>query len=165
VRLIQLASVSMHVLAAAAWFGSMVFLVVALIPALRDREARERRQLLSGAASRLRRFIWPLFALLAATGVLQLALRGYRWSDVTGPMWEGAAGRALGVKLALVALALAVSAAHDFVVGPRAAAAVEGSPERERARRLAALLGRTAMALAVGIVAAAVVYVRGGIRP
>ena len=164
-RLIQLASVTIHLLAAASWFGAMVFIVAALVPALRGRATPERRQILSAAARRLRALVWPLFALLVATGILQLWLRGYRWPDVAGAMWQGAPGEALAVKLTLFGAALVLAAVHDFVVGPRAAAAAEGSVERERGRRLAGCMGTISMLLAVGILAAAVAYVRGGFSP
>ena len=164
-RLIQLASVTIHLLAAASWFGAMVFIVAALVPAMRGRELAERRQILSAAARRLRALVWPLFALLIATGVLQLWLRGYRWPDVAGAMWQGAPGHALALKLTLFGAALVLAALHDFAIGPRAAAAPEGSRARERGRRLAGLLGRISMLLAVGILAAAVAFVRGGFSP
>ena len=166
-RLLQLASVTVHLLAAAAWFGSMVFLVAVLIPSLRGHAAAERRDLIATTGRRLRALVWVLFALLTATGALQLYLRGYRWPDLAGPIWQGSAGHALAWKLGLFTAALVVGAVHDFRIGPRAAAATlaDGSVSVERSRRLASLLGRLSMLLAVGILAAAVAYVRGGFRP
>ena len=164
-RLLQLASVTVHLMAAAAWFGSMVFLVAVLIPSLRGRAAAERRELVAATGRRLRALAWWLFGILLATGSFQLFLRGYRWPDFAGPMWQGSAGHALACKLGLFAVALGIGAVHDFGFGPRAAQAPAGSVEAERARRVASSLGRLSMLLAVGILAAAVAYVRGGFRP
>ena len=75
------------------------------------------------------------------------------------PGWLGSAfGRTVVLKLAAFALVLMVSAVHDFVVGPRAAAAIErdaASPET------ASLLGRLNALLALALVAIAVALVRG----
>jgi putative copper export protein len=165
VRLLQLSLVTLHVLAAAAWFGAMVFVAASLVPALRRRAAVERAEIIAATGRRLRRLIWVLFGVLTATGVAQLGFRGHTWSDVAGPMWEGSAGRALAVKLALFAAALTVAAWHDFRIGPRAVEPRAAAAGRESSRRLASWAGRLSLLLAAGILAAAVTYVRGGIRP
>jgi putative copper export protein len=164
-RILQLASITVHLLAAAAWLGSMAFLAAVLVPALRGRAAAERRELLAETGLRLRGFVWPSFGLLIVTGVLQLYLRGYRWEDVTGTMWQGPAGHALAVKLSLFALALALAGYHDFGIGPAALALPPGDPRAESLRRRASILGRVVFLLALGIFAAAVTFVRGGLRP
>jgi len=59
---------------------------------------------------------------------------------------------------------LVVSAVHDFSVGPRASVAIQrdpGSPEAERLRRQASLMGRGNVLLALALVAVAVTLVRG----
>jgi putative copper export protein len=162
VRGLYLATVAVHVVAAAVWLGSMAFVAAVLVPALRGREGTLRAALLADTGRRLRAIVWPLYAVLVATGLAQLALRGHRWSDVGGALWEGPAGRTLALKLVLFAVTLAVSAAHDFVLGPRATAAPAGSPASDHGRLCASRLGRVAALLALGIVACAVAYVRGG---
>lgn len=164
-RALQQASIWLHVLAAATWFGAMVFFAAVLVPALRGREESERRSLIDATGRRLRAIVWPLFALLIGTGTAQLWFRGYRWADVSGPMWEGSAGQTLAVKLSLFALALAIAATHDFVVGPSAVAAPASAAGDERRRRMASLAGRISLLLAAAIIAAAVSYARGGIHP
>lgn len=161
-RTLYLASVTVHVVAAAVWLGSMAFVALVLVPALRGREGTVRSELLADTGRRLRALVWPLYGVLVATGVVQLGLRGHRWSDVGGELWSGAAGRTLALKLALFAVTLGVSAAHDFVLGPRATAAAPGSPESAHGRLCASRLGRVAALLALGIVACAIAYVRGG---
>jgi uncharacterized membrane protein len=164
-RALQQASIWVHVLAAATWFGAMVFFAAVLVPALRGREESERRSLIDATGRRLRAIVWPLFALLIGTGTAQLWFRGYRWADLCGPMWEGSAGHTLGLKLALFALALIIAATHDFIIGPSVVAAPASSSDGERRRRLASLAGRVSLLLAASIIAAAVSYARGGIHP
>jgi putative copper export protein len=164
-RILQLASITLHLLAAAAWLGSMAFLASVLVPVLRGRGAAERRDLLAETGLRLRGLVWPSFGLLVVTGVLQLYLRGYRWGDVLGTMWQGPAGHALAVKLSLFALALGLAAYHDFGLGPAALALPPGDPRAEPLRRRASLLGRLVFLLALGIFASAATFARGGLFP
>jgi putative copper export protein len=164
-RILQQTLIWVHVLSAATWFGAMVFFAAVLVPALRGRHESERRPLIDATGRRFRAIVWPLFALLIGTGTAQLWFRGYRWADLSGPMWEGAAGHALAVKLVLFALALTVAAIHDFVIGPGAVASPASAAEGERRRRLASLAGRASLLLAASIIAAAVSYARGGIHP
>ena len=156
-----LASVTLHVVAASIWLGSIAFVSLVLVPATRGKEGSWRRELLDATGRRLRALVWPLYGVLVATGVAQLALRGHRWADLGGDLWKGAAGRTLALKLALFAVTLAVSAAHDFVIGPRAAAAA-GAAAADSGRSSASKLGRLAGLLALAIFVCAVAFVRGG---
>ncbi len=73
-------------------------------------------------------------------------------------------GRALGVKLLLVAVILVFSALHDFLIGPRATAlgrADPTSPEAIRVRRQASWIGRLNLLLGLVVIALGVVLVRG----
>jgi uncharacterized membrane protein len=164
-RALYLVSVTLHVLAASAWLGASVFLAAVLVPSLRGHDRGARAELLAATGRRLRALVWPLFALLVVTGVVQLGFRGYRWADLAGPLWTGPGGVSLAVKLALFAATLVVSGAHDFVLGPRALAAGGDPARRERHRRLASWLGRATLLLAISIFAAAVAFVRGGFAP
>lgn len=164
-RTFQLVSITVHVLAAAAWFGSMVFLAGVLVPGLRGREAADRAELIATTGRRLRALVWPLYAVLALTGATQLWLRGYRWADLAGPLWQGSAGHVLVVKLALFALTLLMAALHDFVLGPRALVDAVGTATALRRRRFARVMGRSILLLAVLLIACGIAYARGGLRP
>ena len=103
--------------------------------------------------------------MLLATGLLNLHFRGWlRWAGVLDDpgFWRTQGGQALGWKLAAVAMMLAVSVAHDFLVGPRAGRAEPGSAEALRLRRRAAVLARLNALLGVVTVAVAVRLARGG---
>lgn len=141
-RTLYLVSVWLHVLAAITWIGGMLFLVLVVVPWIRKMRKGDR-----------------------ATGAALLRETGPRFADFTRPEWlESGFGQAVVTKLGLFAAVLVVSAVHDFSVGPRAALAVErdpASPDAERLRRQASLLGRGNALLALSLVGAAVVIVRG----
>lgn len=164
-RTLYLLSVWLHILAAAVWIGSMVFLAAVLVPTLRRRGDRAlTASLMHGAGLQLRMVGWISFAVLVATGIVNLAYRGYQWADLTGRLWQGGFGRAFTWKMLLFGLVLLLSAAHDFWLGPKAGLAARrgGDPRAaERLRRTASWMGRLNLLLALGIVLFAVFMVRG----
>lgn len=164
-RTVYLLSVWLHIVAAATWIGSMVFLAAVLVPTLRRKGDRAlTSELMQRAGSKLRGLGWVSFGLLLATGMINLAHRGYSWSDLSGRLWQGGPGLAFAVKIALFGVVLALSGLHDFWLGPRAGtAAARPGAERsaERLRRAASWIGRINLLLGVGIVLFAVFMVRG----
>lgn len=161
-RTVQFLLVTIHIAAAAVWLGSMGFLGLILVPELRDREGAPRAELLAAIGRRLRLLAWVLYLVLATTGLLQLWLRGYRFPDLAGPLWQGPAGAALTWKLALFAIVIGLAFWHDFHSGPRALSAETAGRESERRRRAASFAGRLLFLLGLGVVYCAVAYVRGG---
>lgn len=90
----------------------MLFVALVLVPELRGLgDPALRTRLVQAVGRRFRTVGWVGLGLLLATGLLQLASR---------PELLGATR--FHAKLALVALALALSAVHDFFLGPRAGA-------------------------------------------
>lgn len=157
-------NVTLHLLAAFVWLGGLFFLVVAA-PVLRRVEPPALRAALFQRLGRqLRAVGWIAIALLVATGVANLHFRGVLRSDVLldGEFWAGRYGRALAWKLMAVAAIVAVSAVHDFVVGPAAGRLQPASPEAARSRRLAAWLGRLSAVIGILLIYAAVRLARGG---
>jgi len=114
---------------------------------------------------RFRNVGWGCFGLLLITGSFNLWVRGVRWSDFVRAEWlESPFGKTVLVKLGAFLVVLAVSALHDFVVGPRATRAIAAdarSTEAQLERRRASRLGRINVVLALVLVAAGVVLVRG----
>ena len=129
----------LHVLAAMTWIGGMLFISLVLAPVVRglpDPAARAR--LVHEIGVRFRMVGWIALSLLLASGLANLWVRPYLL-DV--PRFH--------VKLGLVVLALALSAVHDFVVGPRA-----GAPGADPAiRRRASWLARMNVIIVLAIVA------------
>jgi putative copper export protein len=158
---LYLISVWLHVLAAAAWTGSLVFVAAVLVPVLRRGDADTRARVFRASGPSMRRLGWGSFAVLLVTGIGNLAGRGYDLADATGRLWWGPFGHALAWKLALFAVVLLLSLVHDLRLGPRAAAVAPGSPEAERLRRAASWIGRVNLLLTLAILFFAVMLVRG----
>lgn len=162
---LYLLSVFLHVVAAAIWVGGIAFLVLVVVPWLRTSGQAVAPSFLRETGLRFRRIGWYCFATLVATGTFNLWVRGVTWASFADPAWLASPfGRAVLAKLGLFACILAVSLAHDFLVGPRATQALasgEPAPTVATLRRRASLLGRMNGLLALAIVLAAVVLVRG----
>lgn len=165
-RLAYLANVYVHILSAMIWIGGSAFIALVLAPLMRRNGGKDNAAL-RAAALRFRTVGWIALASLVATGAGNLAFRGIGFSDLlAGAAFRGSAGHALACKLALVAVMLAISAFHDFRWGPAAVRAMEsdpGSAAALRGRRLAGRVGRLVFLLGLLIVAAAVVFARGGL--
>ncbi len=75
-----------------------------------------QRELFQTIARRFRVVVWIAIAMLLTTGPLLLSQRGLSLSDPAG--WP----KVFSIKLALVSILFALTAAHDLVVGPWVAA-------------------------------------------
>lgn len=160
-------SVYVHILAACAWVGGMAFLVVVIVPLLRGQELSEvAAAFVQRSGERFRTLGWICLGTLVLTGTFNMWFRGIHWADFfDGAFVHNPIARPLALKLLLVAGVLAVSAFHDFYVGPRATRLWKqdpGSDEAKRARKRAALFGRVNGTLSLIIVLLAVFVVRGG---
>lgn len=159
-------SVFVHVVAACAWIGSMVFFAAVVVPVLRRPEhSVSFAPLLRSLGARYRVLGWTCIAVLAATGLSNLALRGLGLDALSsGALWASGFGHALALKLALVALVVLATGTHDVLFGARAMQRVSTdprSPAAVRARRVASWLGRLTLLLSLLVVLAAVWLVRG----
>jgi uncharacterized membrane protein len=164
---LYLLTVWLHILAAIVWIGGMAFLGAVLVPVLRTDEFEHiRTPMLYETALRFRWVGWVTLGVLVVTGFLNVGLRGYPWSAlVSAEFWQSAWGTLLGWKVGLVTIVLALSAVHDFVLGPRTVkvlAETPDAPEAERLRRWSSWMGRLTLLLSLAILALAVALVRGG---
>lgn len=162
---LYLVSVWLHILAATAWIGAMFFLMFVVVPLLRRGDRAQGAAFLSASGPRLRNMGWVAFVVLVVTGTFNLSQRGVTLADFTRPEWTMSAyGRVIMAKLALFAAVVATSAFHDFWIGPRASDAVAhdpNSPASQKLRKTASWMGRANALLALALVAAAVMIVRG----
>ena len=164
-RSLYLLNVTLHLLAALVWLGGMFFIALVGAPVLRRLEpAALRARVFGELGAAFRRVGWIAIAVLLATGALNLRFAGVLRGGALGSaaFWGSPYGRALAWKLAAVAAMLALSAAHDFVLGPRAGRLQPGSPAALRARARAAWLARINALVGLGLVFAAVRLARGG---
>lgn len=161
---IRVALLLVHVLAAIAWIGGMLFLVLVVGPFARAQKPPERVRLFRELGRRFRPVAWVALGLLYLTGIGNVWAMGVSvaalldWSFYQTPF-----GQRLGAKLGFVVVATLVSAYHDFVLGPRASelGARGDSAAYRRLRRLAGVLGRIVFVLAVVIVWLALRLSRG----
>lgn len=129
----------LHVVAAMVWIGGMLFVALVLVPVLRGLpDPALRGRLMRDAGRRFRAVGWIALALLLASGL------GNLWARpdlLQAPRFQW--------KLGLVVLALALSALHDFVLGPRA-----GRPGADPALRVrASWMARVNVLVVLAVVA------------
>lgn len=163
---LYLISVWLHIVAAVVWIGGTIFLALVLIPAIRRPEFGSLAlALIRWTALRFRMIGWLCFFLFIITGTANLIFRGFAWSDISNPLfWQESFGAVLAAKLAIVVAILALSAIHDFVIGPRAAASWQvdaKSAETARLRKQSVWIARINLLLALIAVALGTMLVRG----
>lgn len=144
-------SVYVHVIAACAWIGSMLFFTVVVVPVLRRPEqAAAAATMVRRLGLRFRAFGWVCIGTLLVTGALNLTLRGVALDTLaSAQFWSAGFGRVLAYKLVAVATVILATAAHDVL------------SSRPNARRLASWLGRAVLATSLLVVLFAVWLVRG----
>jgi uncharacterized membrane protein len=165
-RVVYLISVWLHIMAAIVWVGGTTFFVIVLVPAIRRAEfAGVGARLIRWSGLRFRWVGWVCFGVFLLTGAVNLLGRGIGWQELQDPVfWQSSFGLTLLVKLLVVGAILAISAFHDFLVGPRAAATWEADAASSRTstlRRQAVQLGRLNLLLALAAIALGVMLVRG----
>lgn len=162
---LYLVSVWLHILAATLWIGGMFFLVLVVVPYLRKGDRAKAAALMRDTGGRFRDIGWMCFVTVLLTGTFNLWMRGVRMSSFADPAWRASVfGKAVELKLAVFTVVLLMSAAHDFVLGPKATRAIVADPrskEAESLRRTASIMGRVNAVLALLLVAIGVVIVRG----
>jgi uncharacterized membrane protein len=152
--------ISLHLIAAVAWIGGMLFLSLVLAPLLRQAgDQSGLRALFTTAARRFRLIVRLAIVMLLATGPFLLEARGL---SVTEPSsWPAV----LWVKLTFVGLLLLFTLLHDLLLGPRVLR-IGSQPGASRTARDLALLTasrlvpRLALLAALVVLAAAAVLAR-----
>ena len=150
-------SVTLHVLAAILLVGGQAFMILAMMPALREPEHKAvARSLLLSAGRRFRKVSVGCLHLLLLTGLFNL------WFRTGFNMKAGATHIGL-TKLVLWSIALGISIYHDKVIGKRATDAWEKDPtgaETLALRRKSMVIGRIGFSLAVVMVLLGIWIVR-----
>jgi len=166
-RTLWLASVWLHIVAATIWVGGMLFLTLVVVPWLRGPGRATGIAMLRDTGRRFRTISWICFAVILATGTFNLSMRGVSFATLHDAAWRGTPfGQAVWLKLGLFSLVISLSIMHDFVLGPRAARALEAEPGSKEAlsmRRRASWMGRINLLLGLALILVGVVIVRGGL--
>jgi copper resistance protein D len=140
----DLALVTVHLLAAIVWVGGTVALVFVAVPPVQRLQGPERAALLREFGRRWRPIGWSALGIAVVTGVV-LAQRGHAFDGAPRDFdWV------LTAKGLLVGLLVAGSYLHDYVLGPGLAQQVrEGKPQS--LRPLLVGIGRTNLLLTIAI--------------
>jgi copper resistance protein D len=140
----DLALVTVHLLAAIVWVGGTVALVFVAVPPVQRLQGPERAALLREFGRRWRPIGWSALGIAVVTGVV-LAQRGHAFDGAPRDFdWV------LTAKGVLVGLLVAGSYLHDYVLGPGLAQQVrEGNPQS--LRPLLVGIGRTNLLLTIAI--------------
>ena len=160
-------SVFLHILSAVIWIGGMLFLALVVVPTTRGLPPSERAALFGAVGRRFRGVGWACIGVLIVTGAINMAYRGVTWENLfSATLWASPFGTTLALKLGVVAVMLALSVYHDFVIGPRSVrllqqAAGHGLEEAARIRRRASIVGRLEAILALVVLTLAIMLVRG----
>lgn len=105
----------LHLVAAALWVGGMLYIATTYLPVLRSKPMAERAHSLLT--------VLPYFSPLAIAGVVIMSVTGPFSATIHLSSWEQlfttAYGRALSVKVVLVAALLITSAIHVLLLRPR----------------------------------------------
>lgn len=154
-----LVSVYLHIICASLWVGGMLFLVLVLLPAIKNHP--ERRALLGNVGIKFRFVGWIALVLLLLTGLYNMHYRGVAYSQLL----QGSYNQLFFIKLCLFTVVIIISAIHDFYIGPRSIKLMaEQTADKEMTKRYvrtARIVGELNLLLALAAVALGVVIVRG----
>ncbi len=161
-------NVYIHILAAMVWIGGLLFMVLVIVPILRNPSSKgQAATFIRKVGVQFRWVGWIALSILVITGIINLGFRGYHWVDfIDGDLWRGSFGHNLAIKLGCVLVVLVISAIHDFRIGPRATKFWQEQPDGPEVKRLrgqAKMIGRLNLILGLIIVFEAVMLVRGSI--
>ncbi len=134
----------------------MIFIRLIFSPATRDLPEQMRSQLFQTIGTATKAVGWIAVLILLFTGVLNVLHLQIQWDTLIG--------RLLMMKLTLVTVMIALSALHDFILGPRLAArlrtAAGQDPSLPGLHRRVAWLARINLLLALAVVYIAVLIAR-----
>ena len=136
---IYFVSLYIHLLAGVVWFGSMIFFSLIMMPVFkRPQFVHLHIQFFQALAPRLKIMGWSCLLISLISGSINLWIR-YQVGNLRQIL-----GWPLMIKLCLFLGILGISAAHDFIMGPRAVALMIEDPQSDKAikyRKRARLLG------------------------
>ncbi len=148
----------LHITAAILWIGGMLFISLVLAPFLMSMpDPKERSKIYQVVGKKYRFWGWAAIITLLITGPIVLFnfYGVYPQAVFSHAFNSTPIGRALTIKLTLVAIIVTSSFVHDFWLGPKA----RGS---RRFSTIAKVFGRSNLIVALFIVIFAVILRSGG---
>ena len=128
-----------HLVAATVWVGPQFFMFVVTVPALRAIQTAEvRLQVLRVITTRFGWLAWAALGVIVLSGMSNL----FQEADEFGHLWDPDYRyfQVFSTKMAVVGVAVLLTAVHTFIIGPRQLRLLEetrgDSPEALRLRRL-----------------------------
>jgi uncharacterized membrane protein len=149
-----------HIVAVAVWLGPQFFMFLVAMPALRlIEDAQLRAKILRVVVTRFGWLAWAALLVIVMTGISNLFQEANDFSHVWDPEYRYY--NLFSLKMVLVGLAVALTAVHSFVIGPRQMALAENPPDDpERAaslRRLSMIVSGLVLVLSIAVVYVAAV--------
>lgn len=150
----------LHILAAVAWVGGMIFLTLVVVPVERGIEdPRLRYDLVNKVGIRFKYLGWGSIGILTITGLYNLFQKISTWDDLVSTGY----GRTLLLKLVFVSIMFSLSALHDFFLGPKLVQMGKNKGRITDLVRLVTVLARGNLLLALLVILLAVSLRSGGI--
>jgi uncharacterized membrane protein len=130
----------LHITAAMVWLGGKIFTSLALNPVLRMKATPEQRlELLASLGKRFKYLSWGSLGVLIITGVINVSQRVSGLEELLGSGF----GVTLLAKVSIVAVMVALSAAHTIFLTPRLKEKAHGNEEGfKRTKRMVVLIAR-----------------------
>lgn len=152
-----LLSVFIHIICAAFWIGGMLFLPLVILPGIKQHPDRIAILYKTGITFRL--YGWIVLAVLLATGLLNMHLRGvpFTWEFFS----ESSYGTLVSYKMLLFLGILLVSGMHDFLFGRKALEEMQNT-NNSNLKLFARWSGRINLLLALAMAFLGVALSRGG---
>jgi len=147
-------NVWLHIIGAAFWIGGMLFLPFVLLPGIKNNP--DRKNLLMATGLKFRFYGYIVLAIMLITGLLNIYLRGIRFSLDFFIMTRY--GQLVDLKIILFVLMITISLMHDLLVGRK----VIKQMENQKIKLIARWSGRLLLLIALVMAYIGVLISRGG---
>jgi uncharacterized membrane protein len=150
----------LHVLAAVAWVGGMIFLTLVVVPVERGvQDPRLRYDLVNKIGIRFKYLGWGSIIILIITGLYNALQKISSWDALVSTGY----GKTLLIKVTFVAVMISLSLLHDFYLGPKLVQV--GKVRKNQVTNLArflTILARSNLLIGLLVILLAVSLRRGG---
>lgn len=150
-----------HIVAVSVWLGPQFFMFLVTVPALRViQDPQVRLDVMKVIVNRFGWLAWGAMAIIVLSGMSNLFQEG---SEADFSLWstDFRYFHLFSLKMVLVGLTVALTAAHTFVIGPRQIQIMEqlrsDSPEAGRLRRISIIISSLALLASIAVVFVAAV--------